>query len=166
MEPRTKAHKRSVINGLLLGFVVGAVLMLITVVQFMPGMMIVTRECPLSVDEAVARLESSLDDYGWASPGTLDLTQSMANRGVEFDKQVRVVQMCHPEYAKAILAQERYVSSLMPCGIAVWEGDDGKTHISKMNTGLMGNMFGGIIAEIMGNKVSADEHAMLSSLVE
>ncbi len=41
-----------------------------------------------------------------------------------------------------------------------------KSNKRSLINGIMGKMFGGIIAEIMGNKVSADEHAMLSSLLK
>jgi hypothetical protein len=34
-----------------------------------------------------------------------------------------------------------------------------------MNTGLMGKMFGGTIARVMGGKVSADEKAILGQVV-
>ncbi len=33
-----------------------------------------------------------------------------------------------------------------------------------MNTGVMGPMFGGIIAELMGDKVTKDIHGMLAAL--
>jgi len=34
-----------------------------------------------------------------------------------------------------------------------------------MNIGLMGKMFGGIIADIMGNRVAADERTILKNIV-
>jgi hypothetical protein len=46
---------------------------------------------------------------------------------------------------------------MMPCGIAVWEDDEGGVWISRMNTGLMGKIFGGTIARVMGGMVARDE---------
>jgi len=40
----------------------------------------------------------------------------------------------------------------MPCTLAVYEADDGKVYISKMNTGLMGKLFGGTVAEVVGDQ--------------
>jgi hypothetical protein len=52
----------------------------------------------------------------------------------------------------------------MPCTIAVYESDDGKIYISKMNTGLMGKVFGGTIARVMGGCVSRDEAKILAKV--
>jgi len=147
-----------------LGFAGGFVTALVLLWALMPGMMIVTHESPLSVDETVARLETRAETLGWSSPGTLDLNKSLAKHGVSLDQQVRVLQLCQPQYARDILVEERHVSSLMPCGVAVWEGDDGKTYVSKMNTGVMGKLFGGVIAEVMGGKVTSDMNKLLAAL--
>ena len=53
----------------------------------------------------------------------------------------------------------------MPCAISVWEGANGEVHVSKMNTGLMGKLFGGNIARIMGGRVAKDEKAILAPVV-
>jgi uncharacterized protein (DUF302 family) len=53
---------------------------------------------------------------------------------------------------------------MMPCQISVWERDDKKVMISKMNLKLMGKMFGGVIADVMSGKVSSDEARMLEGV--
>ena len=42
---------------------------------------------------------------------------------------------------------------------------DGKVYITGMNTALMGKMFGGTIARLMGGKVSADEKIILGQVI-
>ena len=54
-----------------------------------------------------------------------------------------------------------FFSILMPCSIAVYKKDNGKTYIGTMNAGLMGRLFGTRVAEIMGN-VAKDQAVMLS----
>ena len=164
MSAQSEQKKRQFYVWLSFGFAGGFVAALILLWALMPGMMIMTHESPLSVDETVARLETRAGTLGWSSPGTLDLNRSLAKHDVSLGPQVRVLQLCQPQYARDILVEERHVSSLMPCGVAVWEGDDGKTYVSKMNTGVMGKLFGGVIADIMGGKVSADMDALLSVL--
>ena len=56
--------------------------------------------------------------------------------------------------------------TLMPCAIAVYEGDDGAVYVSGMNMGLMGKMFGGNIAEVMGGSVADDERKILSAVIQ
>jgi uncharacterized protein (DUF302 family) len=53
----------------------------------------------------------------------------------------------------------------MPCTMEVWEGDDGKVCLSKMNMSLMARMFGGNIPNVMGGSVARDEHAILADIV-
>ncbi len=50
---------------------------------------------------------------------------------------------------------------MMPCTISVYEKSDGKTYIGHMNAGLMGGMFGGDVAEVMG-VVDGQQHDFLS----
>jgi uncharacterized protein (DUF302 family) len=165
MNAKTTARRRGAAGPLIGGFVLGVVAMGLAVWFLMPGMMIVTHESALGFDETVAGLQAALEDEGWSSPGMINMNKSLAKHGQDLEPRVEVVQLCQPEYARTILTQERHVSCLMPCTISVWEGDDGQVYVSKMNTGLMGKMFGGVIAEIMGGKVSADEQAILSRVV-
>lgn len=57
-----------------------------------------------------------------------------------------------------------YVSVMMPCSIAVYQKNDGKTYVSTMNNGLMGKMFGGVVAEVMGGPVAANEEKFMAFL--
>lgn len=55
---------------------------------------------------------------------------------------------------------------LLPCSIAVWEGDDDKTYLSMMNLGLMAKLFGGNISKVMGSRAARDEKVMLLGLLK
>ncbi len=144
------------------GFIVMAVLMII----IMPSMMIVVKESRFGFDETVAKIEKSIQEIGWNSPGTMFINQALKKHNVEFAPKVKIIQLCQANYAKSVLTTDRYLSCLMPCSIAVWENDKGKVFVSKMNTGLMGKLFGGNVAKIMGTKVSNDEHQLLRDIVK
>ncbi len=152
--------------GSALGLVVGALLCTVVIVGAMPKMMIVTQESQLGFDETVAALEEAIPAQGWVVSTVSDMNKSMAKHGVEFGPRVKLVKLCKPEYAKSVLTTDRHVSTLMPCTMAVWEGDDGKVYLSKMNMPLMAKMFGGNIAKVMGGSVARDEHAILSGIVQ
>jgi uncharacterized protein (DUF302 family) len=89
----------------------------------------------------------------------------MAEHGVQMDKPVRIVELCNATYARDILMTNPEVSTLMPCAWGVYEGKDGRIYISGMNMGLMGKMFGGNIAKVMGTAVSKDEARMLGPII-
>ena len=146
------------------GVLTGVVLTGLVAWQFAPGMVVVTKKSTLGFGETVAALETAIADEGWASPGTIDMNKSLAKHGENLAPRVKVIQLCKAEYARDVLLTDRYVSSFMPCAIAVWEADDDTVYVSKMNTGLVGKMFGGNIARVMGEKVAAEEQRILAAV--
>ncbi|MHC4521418.1 MAG: DUF302 domain-containing protein [Planctomycetota bacterium] len=161
---RKKTYRLSFLY-ILIGLVAGVLLTGAAVVTAMPRMMIVTHESRLGFDATVNALEKGIAERGWVVSRVMDMNKSMARHGVEFGPRVKLVKLCKPEYAKSVLTTDRHVSSLMPCTFAVWEGDDGKVYLSKMNMGLMARMFGGNIARIMGGNVARDEQTILSGII-
>ena len=144
------------------GFVAAIVLMVV----LMPKMMIVTEPSRFDFEKTVSVLEASIEENGWVSPGTMNMNQAMARHGVEFSPQVRLIKLCKAAYAKDVLTTDRYISCMMPCTISIWEDDDGKVFISKINMGLMANMFGGNIKKVMGTDVVRDEKKILQGILK
>jgi len=165
---KTKSNRKIWISGVA-GLVIGFLLCGLTMFKAMPSLMIVTRESKLGFDETVAALEKRIPEQGWVISGgkPMDLNKSMAKHGgVKFEPRVKLVKLCNAEYAKSVLTTDRDISCMMPCSMAVWEGDDGKVYLSKMNMGLMAKMFGGNVAEVMGGKVVHDEEEILKGLLK
>jgi len=155
-------------NGLsfILGIIIGGVIIAGAMFIMMPKLMIVTHESKFdSVEETCAVLQKSIEANGWVSPAIRDMNQATEKNGVHMDKQVRLVELCKAQYAKDVLDTNPEVSTLMPCAWGVYEGDDGKVYISGMNMGLMGKMFGGNIAKVMGGAVAKDEKNMLEAVL-
>lgn len=150
--------------GVGIGFVLCGVIML----AVMPSMMIVTKECTLDFENTVAALEKRVPEHGWVLSGgkAMDMNASLAEHGVTFTPRVKLIKLCKAEYAQSVLTTDRHVSCLMPCTMAVWEGDDGKTYLSEMNMGLMARLFGGNIRKIMGGKVAREEAQILAGLLK
>ena len=150
------------------GVVVGVVLCAVIVWAVMPSMMIVTKECTLGFDETIGALEKRIPEHGWVLSGgkAMDMNASLAEHGAAFKPRVKLIKLCKAEYAQSVLTTDRHVSCLMPCTMAVWEGDDGKTYLSEMNMGLMARLFGGNIQRIMGGKVAREEAQILAGLLK
>lgn len=53
----------------------------------------------------------------------------------------------------------------MPCSIAVYTKADGKTYVSSINAGQMGNLMGGVVDEVM-TQVDSEQHRILRFLDE
>lgn len=151
--------------GYLLSFVAGLIVAFLVVWLSMPSQMIVVSNSRYDFDTTISKLEESLVSQGWASPGTMDMNAALSKKGVELPFRVKIVKLCQPEYAKSVLMSDPELSSMMPCSIAVYEKGD-EVKVAKLNTGLMGKMFGGNVAEVMGNKVAADEKQILSAVLQ
>ena len=149
-----------------IGGAIGFVLCGIVMFMAMPSMMIVTKESKLGFDETVAQLQKRIVDQGWLVKGVKDVSQQINSAGFDFKPKVKLIKLCKAEYAKSVLTTDRHVSCLMPCTMAVWEGDDGKVYLSEMNMSLIAKMFGGNIAKVMGGDVVHDEEKMLEGLLK
>jgi uncharacterized protein (DUF302 family) len=162
-----KSSRKIWIPGIV-GVVIGFVLCGFIMFEAMPSMMIVTKECKLGFDETVEALEKRIPEHGWVISGgqPIDMNKSMAKHGVTFEPRVKLIKICKPEYAKSVLTTDRNISCMMPCTMAVWEADDGKVYLSKMNLSIMAKMFGGNIAKVMGKKVVHDEEKILEGFLE
>ncbi len=147
-----------VLAGLLLAVVVG--------IMAAPGMMIRETVSPLGVDDTVARLQDTIKAAGWSLQSIERLDEKLQEKGQTGIRPTRLINICRADYAGPILRDDHAhkASVLMPCTIAVYQKEDGRTYVATMNAGLMGRLFGGVIAEIMGGPVARDQDGFLAAL--
>lgn len=145
------------------GVLAGAALLGLAGWLAMPKLMLTTHESRFDIEDTCERLRGAIETNGWKCPAVRNMNQSMEKEGVTLESQVRIVELCRADYAKDVLITNPEVSTLMPCAFGVYT-KGGKTYVTGMNMGLMGKMFGGNIAAVMGGKVAADEKAILKCL--
>ena len=148
----------SLIAGILIAAILGYLLA--------PSAMMIEDESKYDFEESVSKFEEAVAESGWTLPATHDLQASMDKFGYDV-KQVKVFELCHPDHASKILQEsdERIVSSLMPCRVAIYEKDDGNVYISRMNTSLMAGMMGGLIKDVMAD-ASNETEVILESILD
>lgn len=137
-------------TGLIIGLVSGLFLGLLLAFLVSPRVMFKEDSYHKDFDDAVSRIEKAVDERGWKIPMVHDLQATMK----KFDKEVRsvkVFEICHPDHSYEILSrnEERIVSNMMPCRIAVYEKDDGTVWISRMNSGLIARPMSKVIRKTM-----------------
>ncbi len=130
---------------------VGMVLMGGIVWFTMPSLMLLKHKSSLTYDETVNKLNEVVamkpdwkvlvvNDYQKATEafGSIERTGS--------------INVCNPRYASKILANTKNcgVTAMMPLAVGVYEDREGRVYVSQMNFKLIGMMFGGTIAEVMG----------------
>ncbi len=147
------------------GLVVGMILMAVLVIAAAPGMMIIEDDSRYSYEETLERIHANAKAMDWKIPTVHKLHEAVAPYGYEVER-VAVLELCQPHHAAQILAQDdsRVVTSLMPCRLSVYETSDGRVVISRMNSGLIAQTFGGIIAEVMA-EASADNEQMIADII-
>lgn len=150
----------SFILGLMVG--VGAVVAALFILG--PSMMIHEHVSPLGLDETVAKISENAKAEGWVVAGVKKLDKSVEKHGGGKILPVRLIDLCEAHHAFNILSQDdqRHVSVMMPCTISVYTKDDGKVYVAHMNAGLVGPLFGGTIAEVMGGPVSEQQNKFVA----
>ena len=135
---------------LLIGLLVGIVVTLVSIVVILPKQMFVVMESKYSFEETITELEKSATEKKWGIPHKYDLKATLEGKGYTVDP-VHVFSLCKPDHANEILSrdEERVVSALMPCRVAVYE-KNGKTYISMLNSGLFSKFMGKTVKTVMG----------------
>jgi len=82
-----------------------------------------------TVDEVVMTLTKNLKDVGFGILGTLDFQKIFQIKGLEYDREYKLLEVCNPVAAKTVLDSNPELGLMLPCTIAVYD-DNGKTVIS------------------------------------
>ena len=150
---------------LIVGIAIGVASTIAVGWNVMPNLMLDVHESALPFDATVTAIEVAAKEHGWMVPKVYDLQQSLKRAGHEIGP-TKVISLCQPEHAAGILSNDenKAVTGMMPCRIGVFQVEDRRVFVSKLNVGMMSKMFGGQIEQIM-SKVSAEEKAMLNGIV-
>lgn len=136
----------------LVGLVVGVTLTLVAGWVLLPSIMIKETLSPYSTEETIRRITANAREKGWVVSSVKGLHQSISKNGGGQIAPLMLVNLCQADHAFTILQHDEYkkVSVFMPCTLSVYEKSDGQTYIATMNAGLLGKMFGGTVASVMG----------------
>lgn len=150
---------------LIIGVVLGLILTMTLMWMNAESIMLLEDASKYGFDESIEVFERAVQEKGWKIPVIHDLQETMENFGYDV-RRVKVFELCHPDHAYKILSrdEERVVSALMPCRVAIYERSDGKVYVSRMNSGLMGKMMSGVVPEVMGIASEETEEIIKSLL--
>ena len=149
----------------IMGFILGILFLGIAGFTSAPEMMITENESKLGYEETVQTIKDAAVAQGWKIPTVHELDKSVAKAGYDV-LQVSVIELCHPDHAAKILKNDddRVVTSMMPCRVSVYKTSDDRVMISRMNTTLVSQLFGGNISKVMA-EASADTEKILGSVL-
>jgi len=91
-----------------------------------------------SLDEVGKGLEAAAQKYKFGVIAVHDLKAKMKEKGVEFDRDCVIYEVCNPHQAKQVLEANAEVSTALPCRIAVYSEGAGVTLATLRPTALIG----------------------------
>jgi uncharacterized protein (DUF302 family) len=78
-------------------------------------------ESKKSLDQVARDLEAAVTRHGFGVLGSHDLKATMARKGVAFDRECRIYEVCNPQQAKRVLEANLEISTALPCRISLYE---------------------------------------------
>ena len=82
-----------------------------------------------SIDAVIGEITSKLSEIKFGVLGTLDFKRIFATKGIDYQHEYKLLEVCNPQAAKQALDSDPNVGLLLPCTIAVYE-KDGENYIS------------------------------------
>jgi uncharacterized protein (DUF302 family) len=149
----------------LMGLIVGVGLTILAIMVIVPKQLFVVKESNLGFDQTMEAIEKSAASNQWGVPFKYDLQATLKGKG--FDIQpVKVISLCKPAFANEILSDnnERLVSALMPCRVAVYE-KEGKTYVSMLNASLFAKFLNKKSKQVM-SQASAENEKILDPIIK
>jgi uncharacterized protein (DUF302 family) len=107
-------------------------------------------ESPLKLSETIDAIKAEAGALGWGVLATHNLAAIAAKAGFTIAPIV-VLEVCKAKYAVELIKTDetRYVSSLVPCRVAIYETSTGKVIISRLNATTFGSMMDPVVADAL-----------------
>ena len=85
-------------------------------------------ETDKSFDQASEDLDAAVIKHGFGVLHVHDLGSTLRSKGIDFEEQCRVFEVCNPAQAAKVLGADMRLNMALPCRISVFT-DKGKTKI-------------------------------------
>ncbi len=102
--------------------------------------MLINVESSKSVEEVRGKLEEVAKSKGFGVMSTHEVTNILENKGHPINYGCVIVEICQPKAASRVLSKNPYISTAMPCRVAIFE-KDGKTVLSTVAPTKMLEMY-------------------------
>ncbi len=93
-------------------------------------------------EQAVTDVKTALKDKKFGTLWELDIKSKLKEKGVEFSGKGRILEVCNPHKAKAVLEQDMNVIYFLPCKVVIFE-DQGKIKLGMVKPTVFMDMLEG-----------------------
>ncbi|RMH80890.1 MAG: DUF302 domain-containing protein [Acidobacteria bacterium] len=91
--------------------------------------MLINLETTKPPEEVRKSIEEKAKAKGFGIMAVHEVHNILQSKGVPIDYRCLIVEVCSPKHASTVLSKDPYISTAMPCRIAIFE-KDGKTVVS------------------------------------
>ena len=88
-------------------------------------------ESDKTIEQVCEDLSKAVTKHGFGVLHIHNLKETMNNKGVEFEQECRIFEVCNPHKAKAVLDWDMSMNMMLPCRISVYT-ESGKTKIGML----------------------------------
>ena len=92
------------------------------------------------LDRVAKDVEAAVARHKFGVLGIHDLKAKLADKGVPFDRECRVFEVCNPHQAKKVLERNLEISTALPCRISVYE-EGGVTRLATIKPTAMLDLY-------------------------
>ena len=111
---------------------------------------------PADLARTVEAFKAEAKTAGWSLLAEHNMAGVLSARGYTLNP-VLILEVCSGKYSAQLLARDetRYVASMIPCRVAIYQTSAGKVVISRMNSGMFASMMESAVGDVI--KKSGDE---------
>ena len=100
----------------------------------------------VETDKTLARLREDVPKacaaHKFGVLSVIDLREKMKEKGVAYDGECLIFEVCNPQKARLTLEANPEISTALPCRISAYSAKDGKTRLSTLRPGMLIGLFG------------------------
>ena len=121
---------------------------------------LIIRRSSAPLETICARLPEVAQKHQFGVLGMHNLKAKMLSKGVAFDRECRVFEVCNPQQAKTVLSSAMEISTALPCRISVYE-EGGDTVLASLRPTMLLSLFDAPGARAAAESVEAETIAIM-----
>jgi uncharacterized protein (DUF302 family) len=98
-------------------------------------------ESTKGLEQVCQDLENAVAAHKFGVMTIHNLKETMKKKGVEFDRECRVFEVCNPQQAKRVLEKNMDISTALPCRISVF-AESGRVTLATLKPTALISQFG------------------------
>jgi uncharacterized protein (DUF302 family) len=116
------------------------------------GFMLIKLSTDKTVSDAAVALHAAVEANHFGVMQVHNLKETMAKKGVAFEPECLIFEVCQPQQAKRVLDQNMSVSTALPCRISIYQAG-GKTVLATLKPTTLLAMFNSPQLEAVAQEV-------------